>query len=131
MPSPAVLVVEDDPMIQSTLCATLTLLDFEAHHAQSVDDALRILGREHIDGVILDVRLPDPKGFQRSGMSLLAFLRETPGSADMPVLIFTGLPLLPKDEALARKHGADVFYKPQRYSVLISHLKRLLDRPAA
>ena len=51
MPSPAVLVVEDDPMIQSTLCATLTLLDFEAHHAQSVDDALRILGREHIDGV--------------------------------------------------------------------------------
>jgi DNA-binding response OmpR family regulator len=132
MPSPAVLVVEDDASVQTTLCATLALLGFTPHHAQTIDDALGILGREHIDAVTLDIRLPDPKGLQRSGLSLLAFLRATPEYANVPVVIFTGMPLSENDEALARKHGAEVFYKPQPYSVLVSQLNRSLDRePAA
>ena len=132
MPSPAVLVVEDDSSVQTTLCATLTLLGFTPHHAQTIDDALAILGRERIDAVTLDIRLPDPKGFQRSGLSLLAFLRATPDYTNVPVVVFTGMPLSEDDEALARRLGAEVFYKPQPYSVIASQLNRSLDRtPAA
>jgi DNA-binding response OmpR family regulator len=132
MPGPAILVVEDDLSVQTTLCATLTLLGFTPHGAQSVHEALITLGRERIDAVTLDIRLNNPTHLQRSGLTLLQFLRGTPDYANVPVLIFTGTPLSDADEALARKHNADVFYKPQPYSVLVRHLSRLLDRePAA
>jgi len=129
---PVVLVVEDELAVQTTLCATLTLMGFKAYPADTVENALKVLGREHVDAVCLDVRLPDPKGLERSGLTLLAFLRATAEYAHVPVLIFTGNPLSPDDEELARRNDAHVFYKPQRYSVLIEHLNRLLEStPAA
>ena len=124
--APIVLVVEDEQSVQTTLCATLTLMGFKTYHADTVDSALKILGTEHVDAVSLDFRLPDPKGLQQTGLSLLAFLRATAEYAHVPVLIFTGMPLSPEDEELVRRHDAHVFYKPQPYSVLIEHLNRTL-----
>ena len=123
---PIVLVVEDEPSVQTTLCATLTLMEFAPHHAKSVDEALKILGSQHVDAVTLDVRLPDPDNLQRSGLTLLPLLRATAEYATIPILIFTGMPLSPDDEEIARRHDAHVFYKPERYSVLIEHLGRAL-----
>jgi DNA-binding response OmpR family regulator len=129
---PVVLVVEDEESVQTTLCATLTVMGFKTHIADTVDAALKVLGTEHIDAVSLDIRLPDPKGLKRTGLSLLAFLRATAEYANVPVLIFTGMPLSSEDEQLARRHDAHIFYKPQRYSVLIEHLNRMLEStPAA
>jgi len=128
---PAVLVLEDDPAVRTTLCTMLTLAGFTTHYAVTVDDALAILGSEHVDAVSLDVRVPDPKGLERSGLSLLTILRETPAYAAVPALIFTGMPLSVEEEDVARKLNAPVFYKPQPYSVLIQHLNRQLQpRPA-
>jgi DNA-binding response OmpR family regulator len=127
-----VLVVEDDQAIQTTLCATLTLMGFKTLSASSVDEALKTLGTDRVDAVSLDVRLPDPKGLERSGLSLLAFMRATPEYVHVPVLIFTGVPLSLEDEELVRRNDADVFYKPQPYSLLVAHLTRLLSgTPAA
>jgi DNA-binding response OmpR family regulator len=123
---PVVLVVEDERSVQTTLCATLTLMGFKAHSAETVEDALKILGTYHVDAVSLDVRLPDPKGMERSGLSLLAFMRKTAEYAHVPVLVFTGMPLSREDEELVRRNDADVFYKPQPYAVLIERLKQLL-----
>jgi len=132
MPRPIVLVVEDEPSVQTTLCATLTVMGFATHHAGTVEDALKILGNEHVDALTLDVRLPDPADLERTGLSLLAFLRATAEYASIPVLIFTGMPLSPEDEDLVRRHNAHVYYKPQRYSVLIAHLGQMLGHaPAA
>ena len=128
---PAVLVLEDDPAVRTTLCTMLMLAGFTTHYAVTVDDALAILGSEHVDAVSLDVRVPDPKGLERSGLSLLTILRETPAYAAVPALIFTGMPLSVEEEDVARKLNAPVFYKPQPYSVLIQHLNRQLQpRPA-
>ena len=115
-----VLVVEDDQSVQRTLCATLTLVGYTPYGARSVDTALQILAKERVDAVILDVALPDSTGCHRSGLALLASLPAT------PVLIFTGKELSSDDAAVARQHKAEVFYKPQSYSVLISHVSRLL-----
>jgi two-component system, OmpR family, phosphate regulon response regulator PhoB len=129
---PVVLVVEDEPSVRTTLCAALTQGGFKAHAAEHVDAALKILGSEHVDAVSLDVRLPDWGGQQRNGLSLLTFLRATAEYAHVPVIIFTGVPLSPNEEALARTHDAQVFCKPQAHSVLIEHLSRLLESsPAA
>jgi DNA-binding response OmpR family regulator len=123
----AVLVVEDETSLRTTMCATLTLMDFMTLQAESVEAALKVLGTEHVDAIVLDVRLPDPTGLQQSGLHLLRYLRATAEYANVPVLIFTGVPLLPSEEELVRVHGAHVFYKPQPYRVLINHLKELLN----
>jgi CheY-like chemotaxis protein len=123
---PAVLVLEDDPSVCSSLCTMLTLSGYTAHPAQTVDEALAILKSKQVDAVTLDVRVPDPKGLERSGLSLLRTLRATPGYASLPVLIFTGMPLSREEEEAAHRLHAPVFYKPQPYSVLIQHLNRQL-----
>ena len=129
--APVVLVVEDEPSVQTTYCATLTLMGFRTHHADTVDRALEILNTERIDAVSLDVRLPDPKGLERSGLTLLAYLRASKEHAHLPVLIFTGVPLSPEEEVLILKHNAEVFYKPQRYTTLVECLSRMLGAPSA
>jgi CheY-like chemotaxis protein len=53
-----------------------------------------------VDAVSLDVRLPDPKGLERSGLTLLAYLRASTEHAHLPVLIFTGQPLSQEEEIL-------------------------------
>ena len=126
--TPVVLVVEDEPLVQQTLCAALTLMGFQTRRADNVDAALTILANERIDAVSLDMRIPDPKGLQRSGLSVLAHLRSIEEYAAAPVLIFTGMPLSAEDTELAGRHKAHVFYKPQRYSVVIEELRRLLQQ---
>jgi CheY-like chemotaxis protein len=130
---PVVLVVEDEPFVQTTLCATLTLMGFKTYSASTIDAALKLLGTEHIDAISLDVRLPDPGGLQRTGLSLLAYVRASAEFAHIPVLIFTGVPLTQEDEDLARRNDAPIFYKPERYSRIAECFTQMLSyagRPA-
>lgn len=126
----AILVVEDETSLRTTMCAALTVMGFMTHQADSVDAALKVLGAEHVDAIVLDVRLPDPTGLQQSGLHLLRYLRATPEHVHLPVLIFTGVPLSPSEEEVVRLHGGHVFYKPQPYMVLINHLNELLKSSA-
>lgn len=121
-----VLVVEDDPLLQRTLCATLTLLGFTPYHAATVDEALQILDTQPIDAITLDIVLPDPLGRKRAGMSLLALVRSRTGYETTPILIFTGMPLSDEESELAKRCNAEVFLKPQPYSLLASHIHRAL-----
>ena len=126
----AVLVVEDEPSLRTTMCATLTLMGFLTHQAESVDAALKVLAAVHVDAIVLDVRLPDPTGLQQSGLHLLGYLRAVPEYTDLPVLIFTGVPLSKSEEESVRLNRGHVFYKPQPYMVLIEQLNELLNLPA-
>jgi len=121
-----VLVVEDEIPVQTTLCATLALAGFTTRRAEDVESALSILDAAHIDAVILDVRLPDPKGLQRSGLTLLSYLRTTRDYLQTPVVIFTGVPLSDADEASVRRHDAELFYKPRPYRTIIDALQKML-----
>jgi CheY-like chemotaxis protein len=123
----AVLVVEDEASLRTTMCAALTLMGFITHQAESVEEALRILGADHVDAIVLDIRLPDPTGRQQSGLHLLRFIRATPEHARTPVLVFTGVPLSDAEEEMVRANGGHVFYKPQPYTVLINQLNDLLS----
>jgi CheY-like chemotaxis protein len=129
--TPVVLVVEDEPSVQQTLCTALTLMGFQTRRADNVDAALTILANERIEAVSLDIRIPDPKGLQRSGLSVLAHLRSIEEYGSVPVLVFTGMPLSASDAELVERHNARVFYKPQRYSVVIEELQRLLQKTSA
>jgi DNA-binding response OmpR family regulator len=128
--SPVVLVVEDQPLAQVTLCAMLTLLDFQSFHARTVDEARGLLAMIRIDALVLDLRLPDPAGNDQSGISLLAIVQAMPIYAHLPVVIFAGVMLSSAEQDLARECGADVFYKPQPYGNLIKQLNVRLGRQA-
>jgi two-component system chemotaxis response regulator CheY len=124
MPKPSVLVVEDELDIQQPLTVVLRLEGFHAFHAEDVDGALEILDREKIDAISLDVRMPDPQGLNRDGLTLLRHLRSTPRYARIPVLLLTGVVLEPEQQALAARLKAKVFMKPQPYDSIVDELSR-------
>ena len=126
-----ILVVEDDVSLRTTMCAVLTLKNYFPVPAENVDAALKILGAEHVDAIVLDVRLPDPTGRYRSGLNLLKFIRATSEYVNVPVIVFTGGELSHYEEELARTNGAHVFYKPQPYSILFDYLRGLLEPPVS
>jgi DNA-binding response OmpR family regulator len=123
---PVVLVVEDEPALQDSLCAALEAASFTTLRAGSVEDAIVLFGRQQIDAVTLDVRLPDPGALDRSGLSLLAYLRSTPDFQEIPVIVLTGSPLEETEVELICRHRAHLLYKPQPYSILIGQLRREL-----
>ena len=94
-----VLVVEDDPSVQTTLRATLTLVGYMTRAADSVESALTVVGSEHFDAVTFDVRLPDPKAIRIVAPRVPASDGRV---CDDAGLIFTGMPMTEAEESLAR-----------------------------
>jgi two-component system KDP operon response regulator KdpE len=57
-----VLVVDDEPAICKALSIALQRAGYVALTAQSGDGALALLGAEHVDVLLLDLRIPDTRG---------------------------------------------------------------------
>jgi len=64
--------------------------EFRLVHAQRLSEALRLLGKEHFDAVLLDLSLPDSQGIE-------TFTEAHAKSPSVPILVLTGL----GDERLA------------------------------
>ena len=132
MPSrPAVLLVEDDASVRTTLSAALTLVGFRVYQADRLDTALQRLGTDQIDAIVLDLHIPDSAGARRSGFELLTFIRASAELAQLPAMIFTGQELSRAEDLVARTHDARVFSKPQGSAELIDYLATLLPAAAA
>ena len=57
-----VLVVDDEPAICRALTIALTRAGFEVVAAQSGDAALSVLASQHVDAMVIDLRIPDTRG---------------------------------------------------------------------
>ena len=57
-----VLVVDDEPAICRALSIALSRAGFDAITAHSGDAALATLSREHVDVLVIDLRIPDTRG---------------------------------------------------------------------
>jgi len=57
-----VLVVDDEPSICKALTMALSRAGYEAIAAQSGESALAIIRNEHIDVMLIDLRIPDMRG---------------------------------------------------------------------
>ena len=119
-PSMRILLVEDEPSQQEALGIVLTVSGYTVLQAIDVDQAL-VLVNTPLDAAILDVRLPDAKGLNRDGLSVLSELR-TRQRQRIPVAVFTGVPLTDDQESLVRSHDATVFYKPQTFDPILAFL---------
>lgn len=123
----SVLVVDDEPAIRTFLKTYLRNGGYDVFEAEDVDGALNALDRQPADAVVLDVRLPDPMGWGRTGLEVLAFIRLHAAFSRVPVLILTGHPLEPEERDLIERHRADLFLKPDGYPKLLQRLDELTN----
>jgi CheY-like chemotaxis protein len=122
---PTVLIVDDENTVRAFLKAYLEDADYRVLEAGDVDSALTALDGGPVDAVVLDVRMPDPMGWGRTGLEVLAFIRLHAAFATLPVMILTGHPLDSEEHQVLRRHRAHLFLKPDGYRTLLQRLDLL------
>src|SRR4030095_2531450 len=110
------LVVEDDPSEQFSIRELLDNDDIEVAIAATGSEALDIVRKQAFDCMVLDLRLPDMSGFE-----VLEQLSSQSGSADLPVVVFTGRELSLEEDARLHELARSVVVKD------VESPERLLD----
>jgi CheY-like chemotaxis protein len=102
-----ILVVEDDPDTQESLCDLLELYGARVTCASSAAEALRLAGAGiHYDVVVTDLELPG-----RDGLWLVSELRRMAGPDAPPSAILLTGSARPGIERIAIEAGFDVFLR--------------------
>ena len=118
-----VLLIEDDPWVQSVLAELLQDEGYTVSRALTSREGLRLA--EHVQPalIILDLHLPDTPG-----IDLLRTLKDRPTTREVPVLVVSAYPQL-----LEECHGcADgVHSKPFDVTALLDHVRQLVRGSAA
>jgi DNA-binding response OmpR family regulator len=123
MPPAKVLVVDDDEVVRALVGALLQRAGHQVLSAQDGRAALRVLFRERVDLVLLDIDMPELDGWQT-----LDRVREV---SDVPVLMLTAQDQ-ELDKVRALRSGADDFVvKPFGRQELVARAEALLRRSAA
>ncbi|WP_222705516.1 HAMP domain-containing protein [Terriglobus albidus] len=113
------LIVEDNPAEQTSICALLGYDDIDVEITDSGASALAALERDNFDCVVLDLRLPDMTGFE-----VLEKIHEVEKLHELPVVVFTGKDLSPEEDARLHTLARSVVVKD------VESPERLLDETA-
>jgi two-component system catabolic regulation response regulator CreB len=120
-----ILVVDDEPHIGLLLRPHLEKLGYRVSLARTLADARALLAirAAPVDGLLLDLHLPDGSGFD-----LLRELRAAPEHRALPVLVLTGEG---EDRILsaARELDAALLTKPFSPTKLMARIAALLGDP--
>jgi two-component system response regulator MprA len=117
-----ILVVEDDASLRNMLGTVLLFEGFQLEMATNGAEGLSFLRRKIPDLILLDLVLP-----WVNGIEVLATLRGSPATEDMPVIVMTGTPTVPRD-----LHGLgpiDIVHKPIDPDMLLALIADVLRRP--
>ncbi len=115
-----VLVVDDDPSVCNLVREYLGQNDFRVTTVDTGKQMLEVLGREAIDLLLLDLRLPG-----EDGLRLARTIRE---SSKMPIVILTGR-LEEADRVMGLELGADDYVtKPFSPRELLARIRAVLRR---
>ena len=97
-----VLLIEDSKFLRVATQHLLVKAGYNVVTAEDGDEALRAVGKYHPDVILLDIMLP-----KISGLDVLRHLKEDAATAQIPVIILSGLSR--KNEANLRRDGAAGF----------------------
>lgn len=118
---PLVLVVDDEPDMQSLLSDLLTFSGFEVITAGDGMEGLKLAQQKNPDAILLDIMLPKLDGFQ-----MCRLLKFNERFRTIPVIMLTARNH-PKDRDLAEGSGADGYIvKPFETNNLLDQLGRLI-----
>ena len=118
VPSPLVLVVDDDDDIRDILSYGIEASGCRCLTAESAETALQILDADPVEVVISDV--------QMKGMSGLDLCRQIKDHHDADVIIITGLVNNFAYEEIIGQGASDFIEKPIRLAEIVARLKRVL-----
>ncbi len=116
-----VLVVEDDALVRSGICASLRALGFLVVEAETCDGALRAFTTHCPDVVITDLRLPDGDAFE-----VLARLHGI--DANVPIFIVTGYGTIDLAVRAVKQGAEDFLTKPVDVDALGSVVRTAVER---
>jgi signal transduction histidine kinase/CheY-like chemotaxis protein/CHASE3 domain sensor protein len=111
-----ILLIEDDAYQSKYFGEFLENNNLFVLYAYSGQEALDLLSREIIDGIILDVRLSD-----MNGLDLLEQIKQEPKWADLPVVVNTAEDLSQEDLSKVMRYSHPVVMKTRKSN------ERLLD----
>lgn len=116
-----ILVLDDDPVVALGCKRTLGAEGFNISTMDSGKGALEMLGKEHFDLLISDIRLPD-----MNGMSVLKEARTT--HPDVDVVMITGYPTLTDAKESIRLGAVEYIEKPFTPDFLIKVVRKLFEK---
>ena len=117
-----ILVVDDDPSVLEVVSAILHKGGYQSLAASSAEEGMATAVEKQPDAILLDILLP-----RVSGWELLTTLRETPDTANIPVVILSALA---KPEKGAGRGGyIDWVEKPLDERGLFSALRHAVGKP--
>jgi DNA-binding response OmpR family regulator len=128
VPTPTVLVVDDEPRIIDFLVENLKADDYAVLTATTGEEALEVLSRTHPDVLVLDVVMPGMSGFDvcrrvRAGDGV-----NDPWDADVPIIMLSAK-AEHTDRVRGLDRGADDYVtKPFHYPELLARIGGLLRR---
>lgn len=118
---PAILIVDDEARNIELLKAFLEPYDYKLLTASNGDDALKAVGRNNIDLILLDVMMPG-----RDGFAVTEQLKADEKTRIIPVILVTALSDK-KDRVKGIEAGCDDFIsKPVDQSELLARVRSLL-----
>jgi len=120
-----VLVVEDDEILTHFLRSRLEAQGFRIVTATDGEEALRAVGLEMPDAIILDLALPE-----LDGLSVFRRLRADPETARIPILVLSGEGEHVEQILNLDLDADDFIAKPYNEQELCARLKTLLRRTA-
>ena len=104
---PRALVIDDDRELLSTVTAALDSAEIQSAGTANADDALKRLGTESYDLVVLDIGLPDVNGIDVCGR-----IRELPDHHETPVVFLTVGDTIDNRAQSSLNGGTDFIVKP-------------------
>jgi len=120
------LIVDDHETNLRVLRAQLEIEGHDVLDAANGVEALRVLEREPVDGVISDILMP-----QMDGYRLCLEVRKSKRLASMPFVLYTSTYNSPADRKLAESAGADAYVeKPAPTNVILDALRAAAGRAA-
>ncbi len=126
MAKASILVVEDDADIQQLVSYNLIKSGFNVSCADSGEEALDVLDREHFDLVFLDLMLPG-----KDGIEVCAIIREKATHNDLSIIMLTAKSE-ESDIITGLACGADDYVtKPFSPKVLVARAQAMLRRKKA
>jgi DNA-binding NtrC family response regulator len=115
-----VLIVDDEPNALRVLSAVLSQDGYEVLQSGDVDGAVSIIGREDVDAVITDLRMPG-----KDGLQLFEYISD--GYPDIPVIFLTAYGTV-ETAVHAIKQGAYYYLvKPPDYMKLRQNLASAVE----
>jgi CheY-like chemotaxis protein len=100
------LVVEDDEVQRMSIVELIGNGDVITTAVETGEEALNALRIEPYDCMVLDLKLPDMTGFD-----LIEKIQKELGREDLPIIIYTGKELTPKEETQLRKVADAIIVK--------------------